>query len=121
MIPTQAQAMIPAQPILALILAVIVAVYLMKLRTQALDVLLLIMCFAGAILLIFYPAVADQLAHVVGVGRGADLITYLAIPGLALFLLLTFSRTRELNTKLTTVVRELALANARPHTPSERE
>ena len=49
------------------------------------------------------------------------LVVLMTIPGLALFLLLTFSRTRELNTKLTTVVRELALANARPHTPSERE
>ena len=105
--------MILAQPILVALLALLVALYFARLRTRAWDILVIGLCFGIAALLVVRPSVATHLAHMVGIGRGVDLIRYLAIPALALLILLLFARTRELNLKLTAAVREMALAN--PH------
>jgi hypothetical protein len=70
-------------------------------------------CFAVGALLVLRPALAQKIADLVGVGRGVDLIFYLAIPGLGLMILLLFARTRDLNLKLTMAMRELAISNAR--------
>jgi len=111
--------MILAQPLLVILLTTLVVLYFVKLRSRASDALVVMVCFGFATLLIFRPLVATRLAHAVGIGRGVDLIFYLAIPGLALLLLLLFSRTRELNMKLTAVIRELAISNARVQSESD--
>jgi len=103
--------MILAQPILIALLAALVIIYFARLRTRAWAILAIGLCFGVAALLVVRPTVATRLAHLVGIGRGVDLILYLAIPGLALLILLLFARTRELNLKLTALVRETALAD----------
>jgi hypothetical protein len=108
--------MILAQPILVALLGVLVILYFARLRTRAWDILAIGLSFGIAALLVVRPTVATRLAHLVGIGRGVDLIIYLAIPGLALLILLLFARTRELNLKLTAIIRETALAN--PHVNS---
>jgi hypothetical protein len=112
--------MILAQPILVALLAALVILYFARLRTRAWDILVILLCFGIAALLVVRPEVATRLAHMVGIGRGVDLILYLAIPGLALLILLLFARTRELNLKLTAIVRETALANAHVHSTTEQ-
>jgi hypothetical protein len=104
--------MIPAQPILLAVFAVVVFLYFARLRSRNSDGLLILLCFGIAALLVLRPPVATQLANMVGIGRGVDLIFYLAIPGLLLLILVLFARTRDLNLKLTAALRELALANA---------
>jgi small membrane protein len=108
--------MILAQPILIALLAALLILYFARLRTRAWDILAIGLCFGFAALLVVRPTVATSLAHAVGIGRGVDLIVYLAIPGLALLILLLFAKTRELNSKLTAAIREIALAN--PHVNS---
>lgn len=112
--------MILAQPILVALLAVLVILYFARLRTRAWDILVIGLCFGFAALLVVRPAIATRLAHLAGIGRGVDLIIYLAIPALALLILLLFARTRELNAKLTAVVREMALANEQAGTATNR-
>ena len=112
--------MILAQPILVALLAALVVLYFARLRTRAWDILAIGLCFGIAALLVVRPTVATRLAHLVGIGRGVDLIFYLAIPGLALLILLLFARTRELNLKLTATLRELAIANAHVHPEADR-
>jgi hypothetical protein len=111
--------MIPAQPIIVALLAALVILYFARLRTRTSDGVVIALCFGIAALLVARPTVATQLAHLVGIGRGVDLIIYLAIPGLALLILVLFVRTRDLNLKLTAMVRETALANA--HDDSARD
>ena len=111
--------MILAQPILVAVLAALVILYFARLRTRAWDILVILLCFGIAALLVVRPEVATRIAHTVGIGRGVDLIFYLAIPGLALLILLLFARTRELNLKLTAMVRETALANAHDSTTDQ--
>jgi hypothetical protein len=107
--------MIPAQPILVGLLTALVILYFARLRSRSTDGLLVGLCFGFAALLVIRPTVATRIANFVGIGRGVDLIFYLAIPGLALMVLLLFARTRDLNSKLTATLRELAISNARVH------
>jgi hypothetical protein len=96
--------------LVALILASL-AVYVLRLRTIALDIIVPL-CFGFAVLLVLQPAVASSLAHLAGINRGLDLIVSLAIPVLGLLILLLFVRTRELNLKLTAAIRELSIVQA---------
>ena len=104
--------MILAQPILITLLVVLVVLYFARLRSRGSDGLLIALCFVVSAFLVVRPTVATRLAHMVGIGRGVDLVIYLAIPGLALMILLLFARTRDLNLKLTATLRELAISNA---------
>ena len=104
--------MILAQPILVMLLAVLLVLYFVRLRTRALDGLVILLIFGAAVLLVVRPTLANKMARMVGIGRGADLIFYVAIPGVALLALLLFVRTRELSLKITAIVRENALATA---------
>jgi len=104
--------MILAQPLLILVLAVIVATYFRRLRSRLFDRLIVFAVFGCALLLVLYPNFATRLAHMIGIGRGVDLVFYLAIPGLAFLVILLFSRMREVNAILTTIVREQALLSA---------
>jgi hypothetical protein len=112
--------MIPAQPILIALLAVLVFLYFARLRSRTSDGLLVAVCFGVSALLVIRPTFATRIANLVGIGRGVDLIFYISIPGLALLVLVLFARTRDLNMKLTAVVRENALANAHVDRESER-
>lgn len=103
--------MIPAQPILLAVFAAVVFLYFARLRSRNSDGLVILLCFGIAALLVLRPRVATQLANMIGIGRGVDLVFYLAIPGLLLLILVLFARIRDLNSKLTAALRELALAN----------
>jgi hypothetical protein len=105
--------MIPVQPILLAVLVGAVLLYFSRLRSKAVDGLIILLCFGCASLLVMRPNIATRIANLVGVGRGADLIVYLALPGLLMMIFLLFARTRELNAKLTAAVREYAIRDAR--------
>src|SRR5436309_260470 len=74
-------------------------------------VILLAMLGVGVVFVIF-PEMANVLAHFFGVGRGADLLTYC----LGLFLLFVvihyYTKFVDLETAVTTLVREIALLRA---------
>ena len=109
--------MIPVQPILLAVLVAAALIYFLRLRSKAVDGLIVLFCFGCASLLVMRPTIATRMAQLVGVGRGADLIVYLALPGLLMMIFLLFARTRELNAKLTAAVREFAIRDA--HLPQQ--
>ena len=109
--------MIPVQPILIGVLVGVLVLYFSRLRSKAVDGLIILLCFGCASLLVMRPNIATRIANLVGVGRGADLIVYLALPGLLMMIFLLFARIRELNAKLTTAVREYAIRDARLSQP----
>uniref|UniRef100_Q01XM0 DUF2304 domain-containing protein n=1 Tax=Solibacter usitatus (strain Ellin6076) TaxID=234267 RepID=Q01XM0_SOLUE len=104
--------MIPVQPILIAALVAVVLLYFSRLRTKIADGLIILVCFGCASLLVIRPNIANRIANLVGVGRGADLILYLALPGMLMMILLLFAKTRQLNAKLTAAVREYAIRDA---------
>ena len=108
--------MIPAQPFLIGVFFTLVLLYFTRLRSKAADGLIIIAVFGCSLLLVFHPDLATRLAHALGIGRGVDLIFYLAIPGLAFLILVLFSRMRRLEANLAVTIREQALTNVHgPH------
>jgi hypothetical protein len=64
-------------------------------------------------LMVLAPDTTTVLAEAVGVGRGTDLLVYLAVIGFALGVILLYARLRQLEVALTEVVRAQAIQNAR--------
>lgn len=66
---------------------------------------------AGAIAVMF-PEITQDAAELVGVGRGADLITYISIVAVLFVLLHYYTKFVDLQRQLTAVARELAILRA---------
>ncbi len=74
--------------------------------------LLATLFFASASALIVFPDFSTMVAHILGVGRGVDLLVYLGIfAGIHAFLLL-YARTRRLERKFAEHVRAAAIERA---------
>jgi hypothetical protein len=70
--------------------------------------------FAG--LTVLFPTVLTRVAHMVGVGRGADLLLYATVLVLLGFLALQEARTKNAEKRTTYLARRLALDEAEPAT-----
>ena len=66
---------------------------------------------AGAVSVLF-PNVTQDAAKLVGVGRGADLVTYISIVAMMFVLLHYYTKFVELQRKLTEMTREVAILRA---------
>lgn len=66
---------------------------------------------AGAVAVVF-PEITQDAAELVGVGRGADLVTYIAIIAVLFVLLHYYTKFVDLQRQLTAVTRELAILRA---------
>src|SRR2546425_6427992 len=90
--------------------------FIIATRTKALQRLFVLAFFSGGLVFITWPELSNQLAHLVGIGRGVDLILYLSTLFLY-FICFNFGiRFRSSDERLTLVVRELALRS-----PVQRE
>lgn len=70
----------------------------------------------GAIATVWPHTVAD-LAHALGVGRGADLLLYMTTLSLAVVCFYMYARFRRVERQLTLLVRRLAMEAANERTP----
>lgn len=76
---------------------------------------LLVLAFAVfAVLTVLFPSVLTRVAHLVGVGRGADLLLYATVLVLLGFLALQEARTKAAEKRTTYLARRLALDEAEP-------
>jgi hypothetical protein len=77
---------------------------------------------AGAVAVVV-PDTTDEVAHLVGVGRGADLVTYIAIVAVLFVLLHYYSKFVELQAKVTELTRQIAImkTEAKHQLPPPRE
>jgi small membrane protein len=83
--------------------------YFRKFRQPALDKLFIAFLLTTGIFFLLYPEVTNQLAHFLGIGRGADLIFYLAILGFGYMSMLFYSKIKKLEEQLTNIVRSQSL------------
>jgi small membrane protein len=105
--------MTPIQLILILLVFALALLYFSKLRTHRIDRIVLVGAFIGAVALILRPDLANDIAHLLGVGRGADLILYLGMMIIGLVLVSLYSQVRALHEQLTELTRTLAIERAR--------
>ena len=83
--------------------------YFRKFRQPAVDKLFIGFLMATGIFFVLDPEITNQLAHFLGIGRGADLIFYLAILGFGYIILLLYSKIKKLEDQLTQMVRKQSL------------
>jgi len=87
----------------------LVFVYFAKIRSQLLDSLVVLLIAGVGIVLVIWPEMASGLAHLVGVGRGADLLMYISLMGIMFLLILVYSKLRELEANITYLARDIAI------------
>ncbi len=102
----------PIQYILGFAFIFIIVFYFKRIRSHLLDRLILMLAMGLGILFIAWPELATVVANFVGVGRGADLITYLGLVSLFFLYLTLVTEVRNLNERLTLLIRALAIQNA---------
>jgi hypothetical protein len=103
--------------LLLIIVVVIAALRLLRdrgARTQAIRRLGLMVFAAFAVWSILFPSVWDQIARVVGVGRGTDMVLYALVVAFLSFTLTTYVRFRDFEARYTKLARRLALDEAGP-------
>ncbi|MDQ1483317.1 MAG: small rane protein [Actinomycetota bacterium] len=83
-------------------------------RPEAMRRLGLMLFAAFAVWSILFPSVWNQIARIVGVGRGTDMVLYALVVAFLSFTLTTYLRFRDLETRYTTLARRLALDEAGP-------
>ena len=100
------------QIVLTISIALIAIYMYMRLRSTLLDVILIILFFAAGIFFVLFPDTTNEIAHLVGVSRGADLLSYSAILFLFFLILKLYSRLRRVEQKFTELVRNKSLEEA---------
>ncbi|TDK23546.1 DUF2304 domain-containing protein [Arthrobacter crusticola] len=74
---------------------------------------IMVLLFAiAAVFSIFFPTILTQLASMVGVGRGTDLMLYAFIVSFLVYMSTTHQRFRQMETTLTKLSRRIALDEA---------
>lgn len=87
--------------------------------SPAAGVFWLTLWISGAIA-IGWPAITVDVARRLGIARGADLVSYLSILAMLVGFFWMNLRLRRMESQITTVVRELALRDARPGSAIDR-
>lgn len=102
--------------LLTFIVFLIVYAWTQRARSKLVANSVMLICVIGAGLVI-YPDSATNLAQAVGIGRGADLITYLFIVIVMVAIFNLHLSTRSEQRRLTKLVREIALLTAQQPKP----
>ena len=92
---------------------ILIGVYMyVRLRSTLFDVFLIGLFIISGILLVLFPEYANKIAHWVGVGRGADLLSYLSTLFLFFLILKLYSRLRRMERNFTEIVRNKSIEEA---------
>ncbi len=83
--------------------------YIFRLRTPVLDRLVYVACAIVGLVFVIDPPFSTQIANLLGIGRGADLLFYLFIIASLFYAVETRSRLRRKERQITKLVRQVAL------------
>ena len=97
------------QIILAAGIIVIAAYMYLRLRSTIFDLILIVLFLATGIIFVIFNEVTDEIAHFLGISRGADMIFYLGILFLFFLILKLYSRLRRVEENLTELVRKKSI------------
>ena len=92
-------------------IAFIAVYYFIRLRNSLFYIILLMLMIGVAITLVLFPDISNDIAHRLGVGRGADLVFYTSILIFWFIILKLYARIRRLEQTITQIVRKDALDN----------
>jgi len=91
----------------------LIAVYMyFRLRSTIFDLVLIGLFFVVGVFFVLFPETTNDIAHFVGVSKGANLLLYSAILFLLFLILKLYSRLRKIEQKFTELVRNKSLEEA---------
>lgn len=108
------------QPVLLAGVAFIFLYFIVWMKKRLLDIIILSVMIACAVLFILWPDLTTIIAKKVGVGRGADLIFYISILIFWFVILKLYSRIRRLEQLFTSIIRNDALKNVKDNTDKSK-
>jgi small membrane protein len=97
------------QVILLIALIITLISYFKWFRSAAIDKILIAITLLIGMTFVIFPELTTKIANRLGVGRGADLLFYLAIIAFGYTILLLYSKIRTLEKQLAELVRRQAL------------
>jgi len=103
---------IPIKLVLILVLLVVLRMFLVQKSLVLIKRLVALAVFFFLLFLILFPHVSTRVANVVGVGRGVDLVFYMADVFFLLLIVALWRRSMTLMAVVTRLSREIALQNA---------
>ena len=100
------------QIILTLTVSAIALYMYRRLRGSLFDIILIGLFFAAGVFFVLFPDTTNDIAHWVGVSKGANLLLYSAIMFLFFLILKLYSRIRKLEQQFTQLVRNKSIEEA---------
>lgn len=103
------------QIILVVILILLIASFLRSRgtsRTKAYKKILLVVFVLGAIVIVIFPDITTEIAHVFGIGRGADLLLYGLTMVIIFMILNNYVKDREEQRRFVSLSRKVAILEA---------
>ena len=82
-------------------------------RHLAIRRLLVLLALLAGVVMVVWPGLLSRLAELVGIGRGADLLFYLAIVAGLIYVVNEYKRSVQVTRANTQLAREIALTEAR--------
>lgn len=101
------------QVILLLALVITLISYFRWLRSAALDKMLIAVIVLAGMAFVIFPDTTTRVAVFLGVGRGADLLFYMAIVAFGYLILLLYSKIKKLESQLADLIRRQTLHEAK--------
>jgi hypothetical protein len=103
--------------IILIVAMVAIAAYLIRAtptpKHLAVRRLLVLVALVAAVVVVIWPGVLSWLAHLVGIGRGSDLLFYAAIVAFLFYVVVDYTRSVQAARATTRLARELTLSEAR--------
>jgi hypothetical protein len=103
--------------IILIVAMVAIAAYLIRAtptpKHLAVRRLLVLVALVAAVVVVIWPGVLSWLAHLVGIGRGSDLLFYAAIVAFLFYVVVDYKRSVQAARATTRLARELTLSEAR--------
>lgn len=105
--------MTPIQVVLTVAIVALASIAIARLRSRIFATIVVTTIGLGGIILVLRPEWSSRLAQLLGVGRGADLVLYLGLIGLAFISLVLYSKLRIVEQRLTDIVRAVSIDQAK--------
>jgi hypothetical protein len=103
--------------ILLIVALIAIAIYLVRATPTAKHLairrVIVLLVLAAGIVVVLLPGVLTWLAHLVGIGRGTDLLFYAAIVAFLFYIVVDYKRSITASRANTRLARQLTLAEAR--------
>ena len=101
------------QILLLVAIALLIFLYARSFKNRLVSRLAFIVLFFGGMIAVIFPELTNQLANFVGVGRGADLLTYILVIVFYASFYFLYSKINNLKAQQTEIIRTIAINNTK--------